>query len=199
MRRPTLKINGGWYPLGRREGCPYSSMNRKESGRWDSNPRPSPWQGDALPLSHARILAENRPRTTFPCCPAGPGPAGFRISSWCRSPDLNWGPFDFQSNALPTELPRQPTGPILMQLGFFVKLGPGLCLTGEGLAVCWKGAAPGPGLDHARYLARSRANSPRNSCSRAAFCSSGKKLARRALRLSCSNWSAEKPRWSARA
>jgi hypothetical protein len=25
------------------------------SGRWDSNPRLSPWQGDALPLSHARI------------------------------------------------------------------------------------------------------------------------------------------------
>ena len=24
----------------------------------------------------------------------------------CRGPDLNWGPFDFQSNALPTELPR---------------------------------------------------------------------------------------------
>jgi hypothetical protein len=29
-----------------------------ESGRWDSNPRPSPWQGDALPLSHAR---KNKP------------------------------------------------------------------------------------------------------------------------------------------
>ena len=26
------------------------------SGRWDSNPRPSPWQGDALPLSHFRSL-----------------------------------------------------------------------------------------------------------------------------------------------
>ena len=26
------------------------------SGRWDSNPRPSPWQGDALPLSHFRLL-----------------------------------------------------------------------------------------------------------------------------------------------
>ncbi len=25
------------------------------SGRRDSNPRPSPWQGDALPLSHFRI------------------------------------------------------------------------------------------------------------------------------------------------
>ena len=26
-----------------------------ESARRDSNPRPSPWQGDALPLSHSRI------------------------------------------------------------------------------------------------------------------------------------------------
>src|SRR5712692_3352448 len=27
------------------------------SGRWDSNPRPRPWQGRALPLSYTRILA----------------------------------------------------------------------------------------------------------------------------------------------
>ena len=26
------------------------------SGRRDSNPRPSPWQGDALPLSHFRVV-----------------------------------------------------------------------------------------------------------------------------------------------
>ena len=25
------------------------------SGRWDSNPRPSPWQGDVLPLYYARV------------------------------------------------------------------------------------------------------------------------------------------------
>ena len=36
----------------------------KKSGRWDSNPRPSPWQGDVLPLNHARkswplLLAES--------------------------------------------------------------------------------------------------------------------------------------------
>ena len=29
---------------------------KKWSGRRDSNPRPSPWQGDALPLSHFRII-----------------------------------------------------------------------------------------------------------------------------------------------
>ena len=53
----------------------------KWSGRRDSNPRPSPWQGDALPLSHFRML-------------------------WCRDPESNWGHEDFQSSALPTELSR---------------------------------------------------------------------------------------------
>lgn len=27
-----------------------------QSGRWDSNPRPSPWQGDVLPLNYARVF-----------------------------------------------------------------------------------------------------------------------------------------------
>src|ERR1700761_1879556 len=31
------------------------------SGRRDSNPRPSPWQGDALPLSHVRMLIRETP------------------------------------------------------------------------------------------------------------------------------------------
>jgi hypothetical protein len=37
------------------------------SGRRDSNPRHSPWQGDALPLSHSRMYffgAQGRNRTT---------------------------------------------------------------------------------------------------------------------------------------
>ena len=29
------------------------------SAKRDSNSRPSPWQGDALPLSHSRILNNN--------------------------------------------------------------------------------------------------------------------------------------------
>ncbi len=40
------------------------------SGRWDSNPRPSPWQGDVLPLNHARIVYV-RPPPTFPVDPVG--------------------------------------------------------------------------------------------------------------------------------
>ena len=27
-----------------------------QSGRWDSNPRPSPWQGDVLPLNYTRLV-----------------------------------------------------------------------------------------------------------------------------------------------
>jgi hypothetical protein len=39
-------------------------IRKVKSGRWDSNPRPSPWQGDVLPLNHARsswphLLAES--------------------------------------------------------------------------------------------------------------------------------------------
>ena len=32
-------------------------VNGRWSGRWDLNPRPSPWQGDALPLSYSRAPA----------------------------------------------------------------------------------------------------------------------------------------------
>ena len=41
--KPPTKIRHGHRPAGSR------------SGRRDSNPRPSPWQGDALPLSHFRV------------------------------------------------------------------------------------------------------------------------------------------------
>ena len=49
--------------------CDPSSFS---SGRRDLNPRPSPWQGDALPLSHTRILqrttegADEQSRTVDP-------------------------------------------------------------------------------------------------------------------------------------
>ena len=44
LRRPLL------YP------AELQALIFKWSGRRDSNPRPSPWQGDALPLSHFRIF-----------------------------------------------------------------------------------------------------------------------------------------------
>ena len=66
----------------------HDAMLRKLlSGRWDSNPRPSPWQGDVLPLYYAR----------------NSGPVSDRE---CRDPGSNWGHRDFQSRALPTELSR---------------------------------------------------------------------------------------------
>ena len=41
------------------------SFDKGKSARRDSNSRPSPWQGDALPLSHSRIYgAQNRNRTS---------------------------------------------------------------------------------------------------------------------------------------
>ena len=56
------------------------------SGKRDSNSRPSPWQGDALPLSYSRI--------------------------WCLRAESNRRHEDFQSSALPTELPRHLATPM---------------------------------------------------------------------------------------
>ena len=53
------------------------------SGRRDSNSRRSPWQGDALPLSHSR--------------------------KWCFRVESNHRHRDFQSLALPTELQKHMT------------------------------------------------------------------------------------------
>jgi hypothetical protein len=52
------------------------------SGRRDSNSRRSPWQGDALPLSHSRAY-------------------------WWLEQESNQRHEDFQSSALPTELSSQ--------------------------------------------------------------------------------------------
>ncbi len=54
---------------------------KKWSGKRDSNSRPPPWQGGALPLSYFR--------------------------KWCLRAESNCRHTDFQSVALPTELPRQ--------------------------------------------------------------------------------------------
>ena len=60
------------------EVLPLNYIRIKWSGRRDSNSRPSPWQGDALPLSHSR--------------------------KWCPEAESNHRHEDFQSSALPTEL-----------------------------------------------------------------------------------------------
>ncbi len=63
------------------------------SGRRDSNPRPSPWQGDALPLSHFRMVTLDRSDHT-----------------WWLGTESNRRHEDFQSSALPTELPSRALG-----------------------------------------------------------------------------------------
>ena len=82
-------------PTTRRRGsgrCPRENPVRPRTGRWsgrrDSNPRPSPWQGDALPTEPLPLDERDHQRW------------------WCREPGSNWRHRDFQSRALPTELSR---------------------------------------------------------------------------------------------
>ena len=77
------------------------------SGRRDSNSRPSPWQGDALPLSHFRIFGRGRWIRTIessangftvrPLWPLG-NPSKLYWSWWRES---NPQPADYKSAALP--------------------------------------------------------------------------------------------------
>ena len=94
VRCPTTRRRGSGSFL---ESLPGTSRAEKWSGRRDSNPRPSPWQGDALPTEPLPL--EN--------------PSTLR---WCREPGSNWRHRDFQSRALPTELSRpdgnQPRLPV---------------------------------------------------------------------------------------
>ena len=46
-------------------------------------------------------------RSSKGCCPAVERPPNAPTNPRCRGPDLNWGHRNFQSRALPTELPRQ--------------------------------------------------------------------------------------------
>ena len=90
------------------------------------NPRPSGPQPDALPielwpprcLGRRSISELSSPtssgagirtpiRSSKGCCPAVERPPNARPYRRCRGPDLNWGHRNFQSRALPTELPRQ--------------------------------------------------------------------------------------------
>ena len=48
------QISGWQQPETARYTC-FQVFPNEKSGRRDLNPRPSPWQGDALPLSHFRM------------------------------------------------------------------------------------------------------------------------------------------------
>ena len=75
------------------------------SGRRDSNSRPSPWQGDALPLSHFRKFGRGRWIRTIessangftvrPLWPLG------NPSKWSWRSESNQQPADYKSAALP--------------------------------------------------------------------------------------------------
>jgi hypothetical protein len=84
VRCPTTRRRGSGRCPRETPGVPGA---RKWSGRRDSNPRPSPWQGDALPTEPLPLDDATTLR-------------------WCREPGSNWRHRDFQSRALPTELSR---------------------------------------------------------------------------------------------
>ena len=72
LRRPLLYPTELWTHMERMmrieltlsawkaEVLPLNYIRIKWSGRRDSNSRPSPWQGDALPLSHFRKIGRGR-------------------------------------------------------------------------------------------------------------------------------------------
>ncbi len=72
------------------------------------------------------------------CSTTEPSPQGNAKVTQCRSPDLNWGLLDFQSSALPTELPRRDAYYSILKATFcqiFFKacagLGCGMCATAQ--------------------------------------------------------------------
>ena len=67
--------------------CLTTWLWRHWSGQRDSNSLPPPWQGGALPNELRPQILPQRGR-------------------WCLRPESNWRHADFQSAALPTELPR---------------------------------------------------------------------------------------------
>jgi hypothetical protein len=91
-----------------------TSPHKKWSGRRGSNSRPSPWQGDALPLRHFRSLMPQIKRLpSCYSCPlssvkatAVPVFTSLQGKEWCRGGESNSRHRNFQSRALPTELPR---------------------------------------------------------------------------------------------
>ena len=142
VRCPTARRRGSGGP-GRRVA------DEEWSGRRDSNPRPSPWQGDALPTE-----------------PLPPGCHDHRIAGcrWCREPGSNWRHRDFQSRALPTELSRPDDRPRLVAR----RRGGGYHGPSEPFNEAGRAAADGPaevrrlldGLARDHYPSRSRGRLP---------------------------------------
>src|SRR6478609_3422500 len=87
------------------------------SGRRDSNPRPSPWRGDALPTA-LPPLASRPGRAARPgncirtsrCAPNGPHVSEFRRRSACAEPDGYPTPRRARQFPSPGELPADAGG-----------------------------------------------------------------------------------------
>ena len=59
LERPSLRLCGK-SRLRHKSVTPEIQNHLSWSGKRDSNPRPSPWQGDALPLSYSRMVVDCR-------------------------------------------------------------------------------------------------------------------------------------------
>ena len=91
----------------------------KKAGGQGFEPRLTVPKTVVLPLDDPPSQAQSRPVKFVPgrskslaghdATPQNKQNANRRAFSRCRGPDLNWGHMDFQSIALPTELPRQKT------------------------------------------------------------------------------------------
>ncbi len=97
----------------------YSPVNLVEA-RPGIEPGMRVLQTPALPLGYLAIIMERK--TGFEpaalalarrCSTTEPLPL-----DWCRRPELNWRHADFQSAALPTELPRQTVRDLLRSPGY---------------------------------------------------------------------------------
>ena len=76
----SLRESGNISP-GAREKPQAARKVATWSGRRDLNPRPSPWQGDALPLSYSRIRPEAVYRSAHRRVNAGPYSSPLRYAS----------------------------------------------------------------------------------------------------------------------
>ena len=84
LRRAVLAQYVTWQlPLYNKHACGVARADW--SGRRDSNPRPQPWQGCALPLSYTRILTGSWPQPDLTIlCQKGGGIATASIINKCH-------------------------------------------------------------------------------------------------------------------
>ena len=78
------------------------------SGRWGSNPRPSPWQGDVLPLNYFRIWCRGGDSNSYRLSPTTPSRwrvyQFHHLGLWQGRKDSNPRPAVLETAALPAEL-----------------------------------------------------------------------------------------------